>query len=411
MPKVVEYKKGAVIFFNGGKSEHVFILKSGSVEVSYYDIGTNKTVVTSVANGGFFGVSNAIINLPHTSQAVATSLSSVILLSVREFEDLIAKDGNLCMDIITKICRRLKNLHAKLYSKFDAKKIFSSEHGMFRVTKGFFNASSYMQCCDIAKKFMQLYPDSRYKEDIKNMVDVSEKQIAEISEINTSIFLADAEELQIYLSDTLKKYEKYIPSGQVVFSEFEDGNSVFLVLSGIVNSTKFIVNRNIGISLAFPGEFFGLNGLIDEKLRDVTSITMSEVKALEFPLDDFWQIVLSSPKIAFMVMRLLSKRINDDELLLKNIYVSDLQIRLKDLFVALDVMGLSEKMKGHARKIYLSSADISTWTSEPLEVIQDELEILEKHGVIFQSDEGWIVVKDIEETRRGVSGVKIINRK
>lgn len=411
MPRVVEYKKGAVIFFDGEKSDSIFILKNGSVEIYSHDIGTNKPVVTHVSNGEFFGVRNTIINHPQTSQAVATSQSSVILMSVQEFEDFMEKDKNLSLTMITRFCQRLKNLHARLYLKFNAKKMLSSEHGMFRVAKGFFNSSSYMQCYDIAQKFMQLYPESRYSEEIKDFIETSEKHIAEIPEIKTAVVLADPEEMQIFLSDAFDKYEKEIPAGQVVFSEFEEGNSVFLVLSGIVQSNKFIGNRNLGISLAFPGEFFGLNGLIDQNLRDLTTITTTDVKVLEIPLDDFWAIVSSSPKIAFMVLRLLSKRINDDRMLLKNIYITDLQSRLKDLFVVLDTMGLCEKMKGHARKIHLSAADIATWTSELLEVIEEELETLEKHGVIFQSDEGWFIVNDIEEARRVSSGDRIINTK
>lgn len=412
MSKVVEYKKGSVIFFEGGKSSDIFLLKNGSVEISFNDVTTNKTVVNCISVGEVFGVRDTLTNIPRTSQAVAASDSTIIVFSIKEFEELLGSDNNLCMNTVVKIYLKLKNLHAKLYnkSKLNAKKIFNSEHGMFRVAKGFFNASSYMQCHDISKKFLELYPTSDYVPEINDFLKTSEKFISEISNINTSVFLTDTDELNIFLSSSFKKYEKTFPARQVIFSEFEEGTSVFLVLSGIVHSTKFISGRNFGISLTAPGEIFGLNGIVNQNLREVTASTTSEVKVLEIPLSDFWKFVLSNSKVALVVMRLLSRRINNDALVLKNIYISDLQIKLKDIFVALDEMGFCEKIKGNIRKVYLSSMDISAWTGEPLEVIEEELEYLEKHGVIVRSDDGWIIVNNIEMARRDIDTKKIINK-
>lgn len=409
MAKTIQYPKGAVIFFEGEISSNIYILQSGSVEISSVDPGTNKTVVSYIKAGEFFGVKNPLIHMPHMSQATTKSDSVVLAISVMEFEFLLDQDSKLRLNMISAICSQLTDLHAKLYSKFNSKRESTSEHGIFQVAKGFYNSDAFMHCLDVCDTFLNLFPESKFKDKIDEMLEASQREVANIPEIDKSIILADTSDMEVLVPDAFDRLEKTFPIHQTIFSEYEKNDSIFLILSGIVRSAKYIRGRNLSISITTPGEFFGLNGLIGQELRDVTSIATSQVKALEIPLKDFDSIVLASPKIAYMILKLLAKRVHDDRLMLRNVYIQDLQIRLKDMFVVLNDIGLCQPLRGLSRKIFLSATDISLWTSFPVEVIEEELEVLEKQGAITLPEDGrYIIVKNIEEARRVAKGQRLV---
>lgn len=411
MSRAVQYQKGAVIFFEGEYPKFIYILKQGGIEISRVAPDKRTTVYDPVKVGDFFGIENKIVNMPYISRAVATQDSTVVLLSAEEFEALIFKEKNIYMNIIRNICSELKELHAKMYGSSSPQVERNHERGMFHVANGFLYTNEYLPCRDVCTKFLELYPESDHKQKIEEMIEATKRYTLENTGFFHHVLYSDIEDAELFLQESFKRYEKTLPPRKVIFSEFEKGDSVFLVTSGVVRSTKFGKGSNMNLSLARPGEFFGLNHFVDMEVRDVSAITTDEVKLLEFTRDGFEELLLSNPKIAFMFIKSLATKLHIDRRIFRNDFISNLQTRLKDMFAVLDDLGLCEKLEGKARKIYLDSVNISVWTNIPSDEITKELDLLESQGVIHTSNDGWFIVNDIEEARRVSEGIRLVNTK
>lgn len=399
MARTVQYQKGAVIFFEGESPKFIYILKNGNIEISRLDHETKSTTHSSIKEGHFFGVKNKLVNTPYMSTATAVEDSTVILLSTDEFENSISMDKKISAEIIKNFCNQLKQVHAKLYHKHNgAQKEWNKESGMFNTARGFFDMKEYSPCKDVCDKFMEQFPESNYKQKINEMEAASREKMYWNNKKEPCAIFHIADDSELLLPSSFSHYEKTIAARKVIFSEFEKGDSVFMVTSGIVRSTKYIGGANVSISLATPGEFFGLNAFIGKDTRDVSCVSITDAKVLEFQHSEFENIISENPKIAFMFIKLLAKRIYLDRKILRNNYINDLQIRLKDMFTVLDDNGLCEKIDSKSRRIYLSAKNISIWTNIPEEEIEQELQLLENNGVIRNKD-GCIIVSNIEDSR------------
>lgn len=393
MAKTVKYTKGSAIFLEGEMPKYVYILRDGSIEISRVTPDTERTVYKTVKKGFLFGIKNILVNMPYTSTAITTEDSTVILLSANEFRNFILNESKENLAIIKNISNQLKEIHGKLYAKFESPREKDCERGILLTARSFLHTKEYQSCQDMCEKILSSYPNTKYKSQVDEMLEKIEKEKDKETKHHK---YSETATPAIILPDSFKRYEKTIPARKVIFSEFEKGDSLFLVQSGVVRSAKCINGININVSLAKPGEFFGLNAFVDMDVRDVTCITTDDTNVLEFPVDDFQKIISENSEIAFMFLKQLSKRVYLDRKILQNTYIKDYQLRIKDMIYTMEKNGLCEKIGAKSRKIDLTADNISVWTNIDKDVIQKQLDVLETHGIIHQSEEGWFTVKDIE---------------
>lgn len=409
MARTVHYQKNAVIFFEGEKPKYIYILRTGSVEVAHISPDLKMTLYTPIKCGQFFGIETKIADTPYISRAIARENSTVTLINRDEFEKFIFKDNTIAANMIKDLCAQLKELHATMYSSDTQQIERNYERGMFHVANAFFSTNEFKSCKEMCSKLLQYYPNTSYKNELDGMINTSNTREETSTATNMPVIFEDAQETELFLPESFKKFEKEFPEHSVIFSEFEEGNSVFLVLSGIVRSTKYKKGVNANLSLARPGEFFGLNAFVDMDRRDVTCITAGQVKVMELSLDSFYDLLKACPKIAYLFIKHLATKLHIDRRIFRNNYIPDLQIRLKDMFAVLDDLGLCEHLEDKSRKIYLSPTNIHVWLGISEEDIRNELDILEQQNMISVFDEGWIIVKDIGEARRVSEGIRIVN--
>lgn len=410
MPRTVHYQQDAVIFLEGENPKYIYILQAGLVEIGRLDPETRKVVYEPVRVGNFFGIESRILNLPYTMRAISKNPSTVILFTVEEFEQFVIRDSNLRMNIIKNLCAELKQTHAKMYTDIQQREK-NYERGMYHVAKAFNSSEEFLPCRSVSKRFLELYPNSEFKSQIDDLVKATENYTLVNTGFFSHVLYPDTEESEIFLQDSFKRYEKTYEPREVIFSEFEKNDSVFMVLSGVVRSTKYVKDTNINVSLARPGEFFGFNLFMDMDHRDISAVTTDNVKILEFTHSNFMELLNNNPVVAYMFIKSLSYKVHVDRRIFRNNFISNLQTRLKDIFSVLDEIGFCEKVGGKSRKIYLTNRNIAVWTNVPLSEIEKEMELLETQGIVKMSEEGWFIVNDIEEARRVSQGIRIVVNK
>ena len=99
------YKDGSIIYFEGDRSDYVYILKAGRITLSFIKIETGEEMKEMIKVGEFFGVKSAIGKYPREETAQTIGDTTVLAVSRSEFEKMILKNVSL----VTKMLRVFSN--------------------------------------------------------------------------------------------------------------------------------------------------------------------------------------------------------------------------------------------------------------------------------------------------------------
>ena len=167
MPKAMSYTKGSIIYFSGDKDERIFILQKGFIVLTSTEAETGQTVTEYVKEGEFFGVKSALGRFPRDETATVAVDSSVISMSVPEFEQLFSSNKQVIMKMLKVFSKQLRSVHKKIESILGNGATVNLETGMISVAQSFYNDEQYRSCCDVCLKFLTLYPQSTQKGKIR----------------------------------------------------------------------------------------------------------------------------------------------------------------------------------------------------------------------------------------------------
>ncbi|WP_071458981.1 Crp/Fnr family transcriptional regulator [Bacillus massilinigeriensis] len=108
------YKKGEVIFFAGDLSNHLFIVRQGTVKITHVFEDGREQVVRIIQAGDFFGELALFRNNPLTSNAEAIEATEVCILQGYAFKDIIAKIPSLQFNMLNQLSERLEKAEFRL---------------------------------------------------------------------------------------------------------------------------------------------------------------------------------------------------------------------------------------------------------------------------------------------------------
>ena len=102
--------------------------------------------------------------------------------------------------------------------------------------------------------------------------------------------------------------EKSYRAGEIVFRENEEGDALYIIVSG---SVKIIKGTDYPILLTILEErdYFGEMAILDQDLRSATVEVNEDVTLLMIRRDHFQSLLLSRPQIAFAIFKSFSRRI------------------------------------------------------------------------------------------------------
>ena len=102
--------------------------------------------------------------------------------------------------------------------------------------------------------------------------------------------------------------EKSYRAGEIVFRENDEGDALYIIVSG---SVKIIKGTDYPILLTILEErdYFGEMAILDQDLRSATVEVNEDVTLLMIRRDHFQSLLLSRPQIAFAIFKSFSRRI------------------------------------------------------------------------------------------------------
>lgn len=409
MPKLVQYTKGSIIYFEGDKDERIFILNKGAVSLSSESVETKESLKERINSGEFFGVKSALGRFPREETATAVVESTMLSFTVSEFEKTFSTNKSVMMKMLRVFSRQLRDVHQR------ADTVMKTVHPekdslLLEIAKGFYEDERYASCCDVCSKFMTLCADSPQKQSVLSLY--RDAKLRKDRTLNRKIDAApsEQEEYKEY-SDTaqfqlpaFKRFAKQYENGDVIICEGEPGNSFYMIQKGRVQLLKCANGTNKNLDMLKPGELFGEMAILDNSPRSATCVAVGDTECLEFNKENFELLVMGNPRIAMVLLKSFCKRIYDQKRQLRTLSIKDPQARLADVFLMLDErspMNADSDAKSNVRVFNITKDDLAHWTGLPAEKAHEEInKMVERHKIdIFDKH---ITVNDIAEMKRMV---------
>ncbi len=130
-----------------------------------------------------------------------------------------------------------------------------------------------------------------------------------------------------------EKFGKVYHPGDIIFCEYELGNTFYLILNGTVRITKIVGSTEKTLDTMGSGDVFGEMAILEQQPRSATVIAENEVKALEFNRENFETILQSNIQMALKLLKIFCKRIYDAKRQLMIITLDEPDYRVADAFL------------------------------------------------------------------------------
>jgi CRP-like cAMP-binding protein len=114
------------------------------------------------------------------------------------------------------------------------------------------------------------------------------------------------------------QFTREVKAGQVIFEEGDLGTEMFIVHEGRVEISKRVEGGESKPLVVFEkGDFFGEMAILEDLPRTATATALSDGTLLTINGSTFDQMLRSNPEIAVRMMRKLSRRLRETDLMLK----------------------------------------------------------------------------------------------
>jgi CRP-like cAMP-binding protein len=198
------------------------------------------------------------------------------------------------------------------------------------------------------------------------------------------------------------RFARTFQPGEMIFSEFEPGDTFYLIQSGRVELVKIIGDIEKTLDILQPSEMFGEMAILENSPRSATAIALDTVKVLEFNAQNFEILMLGNPQIALKLLRMFTKRIYDSKRRFMILTLDEPQAKIADVFLMLDETQTNIDRTTERREFKTTVDDIAHWGGMS---IAETREIL-GHFVTQRRMEMYpdrIVVKNINDFSRFVN--------
>ncbi|MDR1627134.1 MAG: Crp/Fnr family transcriptional regulator [Spirochaetia bacterium] len=190
--------------------------------------------------------------------------------------------------------------------------------------------------------------------------------------------------------------------GDLIFSEFEPGDSFYLIQSGRVQISKVMGDIEKTIDILYPGEIFGEMAILEEAPRSANAVALDQVKALEFNRANFEILMRGNPQIALKLLKLFTKRIYDQRRRFMILTLDDIQARVLDVFLMLSETDSNPSENTEGREFKTTIDDIAHWAGLATEKCREVINhFASQNRIEVYPDK--MVVKNLNEFSRFVN--------
>jgi CRP/FNR family cyclic AMP-dependent transcriptional regulator len=161
--------------------------------------------------------------------------------------------------------------------------------------------------------------------------------------------------------DMFKRFARTFEKGEILFCEYEPGDTFYLIQNGRVEILKIMGDIQKTVDILHPGEVFGEMAILEEAPRSATAQALDKVVALEFNRENFEVLMQGNPQIALKLLKLFSKRIYDQKRRFMILTLDDPEAKVADVFLMLSESTRLEDPETDTIELEATVDDIAHW--------------------------------------------------
>ncbi len=160
-PLLKQYKKGAVIFFQGDKPDNrIFALRSGTLLSYFTALDSGREEKEYIQTGEFFGVKSVLGRYPREVSVKVMSDATVLVFNEAQFQMLTMKNVQLILKMLkvfsSELRRNGKKVKNLLSSNIDG---FDPESGLYSIGEFYMKNRKTDQAKYAFERYLQYYPN------------------------------------------------------------------------------------------------------------------------------------------------------------------------------------------------------------------------------------------------------------
>jgi CRP-like cAMP-binding protein len=173
MPKTLQFRPGAVIYFQGDGADKIFLLQKGAVNLSYQDIETAQDIHETVQDGEFFGVKSALGRYAREENAMAMTETTLVAFTVPEFEQLAAGNTRIILKMLKVFSTQLRRVHKQLSSLTESK-TENPEAGLFKLGEYYIKNKRFPEARYVCSRYLTCYPTGEFVDKASKYLEAAE---------------------------------------------------------------------------------------------------------------------------------------------------------------------------------------------------------------------------------------------
>ena len=198
------------------------------------------------------------------------------------------------------------------------------------------------------------------------------------------------------------RFSRTFHQGEIILSEFEIGDTFYLIQSGRVQLLKIVGDMERTLDILYPSEMFGEMAILENSPRSATALALDEVKVLEFNSQNFEILLLGNPQIALKLLKMFCKRIYDSKRRFMILTLPEPQAKVADVFLMLDETQPDIDKSSERREFKTTLEGVAHWAGMSANEVRDILgHFVNQRRVELFPDR--IIVKNINDFARFVS--------
>ena len=129
---------------------------------------------------------------------------------------------------------------------------------------------------------------------------------------------------------------KVLPKYQIIFEEGEAGETLYIIMSGLVKISKEASDGRVKtLALLKAGEFFGEMSVLSDEGRSANAETLTDAELLLIGKADFEALLDKNPGISVAIIRTLIERLTDADRQIKNLALGNSRAKIADILLLL----------------------------------------------------------------------------
>ncbi|MCG8568704.1 MAG: Crp/Fnr family transcriptional regulator [Spirochaetes bacterium] len=199
-----------------------------------------------------------------------------------------------------------------------------------------------------------------------------------------------------------EKFGKEYKKGEIIFCEYEPGNTFYFLIDGRVKITKISTDKEKTLDVLMSGEFFGEMSILEEAPRSATTVAMDDVKVLEFNKENFETLMTSKPELAIKLLKVFAKRIYDQKRRLMILTLEEPDVRVIDVFIMLAENRNIDTSENSEIAFKITPEEVANWCGmEKMKCVQILNHFQKQNRIKLYNDK--IVVSNINDFYRVVN--------